>query len=227
MGEQKKKDTNYLKNIILSIIIILVYLFFGILSFPKEGETFNQFYYLTIGILFLFIVCLIYIKDLKKDLLDFRKNIGKNLIKVLLNGFLCILVVLIGNVLKDVLFGWIEMPSYKLIYPNIGKYTLYVSFVMIIYTPIIEGIIFNKCINDIIKNNVLFVIISSLIYGIMQVGVNFDNLLSILSIIPYVLFFMVISITYIKKKNIVFPILIWMVYSIITFFIQYTAVLGW
>lgn len=224
--KQKKDTTNYI-NIIINIIIILAYLFVGVLSFPKENQSFNQTYYFVIGILFLIIINFVYYKDIKRDFIEFKQHLLKNFLSVLLKGFLCVVVVLIGNFLKDLLFGWIQMSSYELIYPNIGKYTLYVAFVMILYTPIVEGIIFNKSLHNLIKNNVLFVVLSSLIYGIMQVGIEFNNILSVISIIPYMLFFMVISITFVKKKNIIFPILIWMIYSIITFLTQYTAVLGW
>lgn len=223
---KKENEKNY-ANIIINLILILLYLFIGVLSFPKEGQNFNQWYYLVIGILFLIIVNLVYYKDIKSDIMIFKQNFIKNFLNVLLKGFLCVIVVLIGNFLKDLLFGWIQMSSYELIYPNIGRYTLYVAFVMILYTPIVEGIIFNKSIHNIIKNDALFVILASIIYGIMQVGIQFNDMLSVISIIPYVLFFSVISVTYVKKKNIVFPILIWMIYSIITFLIQYTAVLGW
>lgn len=223
---KKENEKNY-ANIIINLILILLYLFIGVLSFPKEGQNFNQWYYLVIGILFLIIVNLVYYKDIKSDIMIFKQNFIKNFLNVLLKGFLCVIVVLIGNFLKDLLFGWIQMSSYELIYPNIGRYTLYVAFVMILYTPIVEGIIFNKSIHNIIKNDALFVILASIIYGIMQVGIQFNDMLSVISIIPYVLFFSVISVTYVKKKNIIFPILIWMIYSIITFLIQYTAVLGW
>lgn len=223
---KKGNEKNYV-NIIINLILILTYLLVGVLSFPKEGQSFNQWYYLVIGVLFLIIVNLVYYKDIKNDFMVFKQNFIKNLLNVLLKSFLCVIVVLIGNFLKDLLFGWIQMSSYELIYPNIGRYTLYVAFVMILYTPIVEGIIFNKSVHNIIKNDVLFVILTSIIYGIMQVGIQFNDMLSVISIIPYVLFFSVISITYVKKKNIIFPILIWMIYSIITFLIQYTAVLGW
>jgi len=224
---KKNKSRINIKEILINIAIIIAYLFIGILSFPKENASFNQEYYFIIGIFFILIVILLYCKDLKTEIKEFLAELWKNILKVVLMSILCVIVVTLGNFLKDLIFGWIQMSSYDLVYPNIAKYPLYVFFVMVIYTPLVEGIIFNKSFHNLIKNNVLFVIITSLIYGIMQVGVSLNNLVSIVSIIPYALFFMILSITYIKKKNVFFPIFIWLLYSGFQFFVQSTAVLGW
>ena len=207
--EEKKND---FKGLLINIAIIIVYLFIGILSFPKENEPFNQAYYLTIGIFFIIIICIVYSFDLRKEIKEFSKNIWKNILCVILIAFLCFAVVTLGNYLRDEIVGSVQMSSYNLVYPNIEKYPFYVFFVMVIYTPLIEGIIFNKSMHNVIKNNVLFVIIASIIYGMMQVGVAFNSIASIISIIPYALFFMIVSFTYVKKKNIFFPIFIWLLF---------------
>ena len=222
-----KNDTLKLRKILINICLVLAYLFVGILRFPSGNKPFNQLYYITIGILFIIIVCIIYKKDLTKEIKEFGKNIFKNIIYIMLISLLSVVVVTIGNFLKDLLVGWVQMSSYKLVYPNIAKYPIYVFFVMVIYTPLIESIVFNKSIHNIIENKYLFVIITSIIYGIMQVGIGFNNLVAIISIVPYMFFLFFMSSTYVKKKNIFFPIFIWLLYSGFQFFVQSTVLFGW
>ena len=94
--------------------------------------------------------------------------------------------------------------------------TIYTFFKTLLYAPIVEELIFKKSIRDIINNNVAFVLISSSIYTIMNF-IYTSNIPEYIwfDIIQYFTFSSILSIAYIKNKNIIPVMIIKFIYNLI------------
>ena len=84
----------------------------------------------------------------------------------------------------------------------LSKWPIYITaFLAIIIAPLIEELMFRGFIKKFIKNDILFVIISSLVFGALHVT-SADSLQQILYIIPYSVLGLAFSLNYVKTKNI-------------------------
>ena len=84
----------------------------------------------------------------------------------------------------------------------LSKWPIYITaFLAIIIAPLIEELMFRGFIKKFIKNDILFVIISSLVFGGLHVT-SADSLQQVLYIIPYSVLGLAFSLNYVKTKNI-------------------------
>lgn len=209
-------------NIVIPLIAIVIYLIFGIMSFPTEGNTgsFNVLYYVVCAVFTMTMMIFLYKKELKEDFKAFSKKFVKNIlicfsIMLILYAILCV-----ANNFIYYIFGYSKINTDSIVFPNMNNLIFYTMFVMVIYNPFIESVIFNLSLNKIINNKILFIIISSVLFGFMQVGMQ---MFMIVYSIPYILIGAVITILYIKKKNIFYPIFTWVIYYAIQLFLQSSA----
>ena len=79
---------------------------------------------------------------------------------------------------------------------------LLTAFLAIIIAPLTEELMFRGFIRKFIKNDVLFVLLSGLIFGGLHV-LSADSLQQVLFIIPYSVLGFAFSLNYVKTKNIV------------------------
>ena len=214
------------KNKIVSIVLLIIYLIFGIMAFPNMDNVnnFNSLYYIVSAIFTLSFVLFFTKDDLKKEFKEFKKNIIKNLLYCFIIFICMFLIVTLSNFLIDKLLGWEEINSSKLIFPNINSMFLYTLFVLLIYAPFIEGIIFTKIIKNIIKNKIAWILISGILFGLLQIGFDFSSYSSLIFSLPYIIIGILVSFIYEKKENVFYPIFIWFFYYLFQFFIQYMAI---
>lgn len=213
------------KNKIVSIVLLIIYLIFGIMAFPNMDNVnnFNSLYYIVSAIFTLSFVLFFTKDDLKKEFKEFKKNIIKNLLYCFIIFICMFLIVTLSNFLIDKLLGWEEINSSKLIFPNINSMFLYTLFVLLIYAPFIEGIIFTKIIKNIIKNKIAWILISGILFGLLQIGFDFSSYSSLIFSLPYIIIGILVSFIYEKKENVFYPIFIWFFYYLFQFFVQYMA----
>jgi len=168
-------------------------------------------------LIYTLIVIKAYKSDLQKEFNEYKKQKSK------LKNILIWVLILFGI---NILFSLIL----KLIIPQLNSLdnnsesivqlfeisTIYTFFKTLLYAPVIEELVFKKSIRDIINNDIAFVLISSSIYTIM----NFIYTSSIpeymyFDIIQYFTFSSILSIAYIKNKNIIPIMIIKFIYNLI------------
>ena len=218
----KSKQDNIKRNIIMPIIAIFVYLFIGIMAFPKKENigNFSISYYIICAIFTLIIMFSLFKDDIKNDIKDFKKNIFKNLLTCLLTMLIAYVILCVANNLIYYSFGYSKIGTDSLVFPNMNNLVFYTIFVMVIYNPFVESMVFNLALKKIFNNNIIFIIISSISFGIMQVGIKLNM---IIYAIPYILIAALISMLYVKKRNIFYPIFTWFIYYAVQLFIQSSA----
>lgn len=156
---------------------------------------------ITMVILYIIQVSLLIIpmwNELKRDFVVFKDNFKLYLSRTLPRFGLILIAYFIFNFTLTVLAGTI--PTNQAI---INEWPLYISaFLAIIIAPLTEELMFRGFLKKFIKNNFLFVIASSLIFGGLHV-IQADSLQQFLFIIPYSILGFAFSLNYVKTKNIV------------------------
>lgn len=141
--------------------------------------------------------------ELKRDFVVFKNNfklyISKTLPRfgiIIISYFICTFAVMlfVGENSENQLL--------------LNSLPLYISaFLAIIVAPLTEELMFRSFIRKFIKNDVLFVLISSIIFGVLHITVA-SSWQQVLYILPYSILGFAFSLNYLKTKNIASNILL-------------------
>lgn len=136
-------------------------------------------------------------KELKRDFKAFKGNF-KLYIKNMLPRFGIILIIYIISSLAVTMFVSAISTNQALI----SQMPIYVSaFFAIIVAPLTEELMFRGFMKKFIKNDIAFIIISSIVFGGLHV-INATEINQYLYIIPYSILGLAFSLNYVKTKNI-------------------------
>ena len=168
-------------------------------------------------LIYALIVINVYKSDLQREFNEYKKQKSK------FKNILIWVLILFGiNILFSLILKTIILQLNNLdnnsesIIQLFELSTIYTFFKTLLYAPIVEELIFKKSIRDIINNNVAFVLISSSIYTIMNF-IYTSNIPEYIwfDIIQYFTFSSILSIAYIKNKNIIPVMIIKFIYNLI------------
>ena len=179
---------------------ILQLLGFNKLSIPLK---------LTVSIIYeLFIlltIIFIYLKTIAKDFKDFIKNIKCYINKYLKYWFLNIGLMTISNIIIINITNISNSTNQEYVTKLLGKYPLYTIIVTILIAPITEELLFRLNIRKIFNKDIIFIVLSGLIFGALHLTVA-TNIKELLFIIPYSIPGFIFAYTYVKSDNIFVPI---------------------
>ena len=155
---------------------------------------------ITVSLLYIIQICSLVIpmlKELKRDFIAFKNNF-KIYISNMLPRFGIIFIVYAISSLALVSFVGNISTNQEII----SQWPIYISaFLAIIIAPLTEELMFRGFMKKFIKNDILFIILSSLIFGGLHI-MQSENLSQILFIIPYSILGFAFSLNYVKTKNI-------------------------
>ncbi len=213
------------KKLLQTLFVLLIYFIF-ILKFSSTKLTITNF---LSYLIFLTIILIIYYKDLKKYYLDLKKD--KNKVVTILLYF--VVFFLLSAIFSNIILNIIEKStsikfnvdtSNKTIFSLFKifpKGTLFVIFFTCIFTPLVEELVFRKSIRDVIKNNVIFVIVSSLLSWYFQVSLLNPSIPEFVLAISTLLNSLFASIIFVRKDNILYSIFPRMLYNVVICLIQF------
>lgn len=138
------------------------------------------------------------LNEIKRDFIAFKSNFKLYLSKMLPRFGIIIIFYVLCTLPVVLLVG--EDSSNQEVIKNLPIYIS--AFLAIIVAPLTEELMFRGFIKKFIKNDILFVIISSLIFGGLHIT-SADSLQQVLYIIPYSILGFAFSLNYVKTKNIV------------------------
>ena len=98
---------------------------------------------------------------------------------------------------------------------------LYMCFSTIIFSPIIEEITFRKTFRNIISNNLLFIVISGFIFGLVHTNITDNTFNDFLVAIPYIIMGIDFGYIYSKSDNIFTTIFYHSMHNFILLIIQF------
>lgn len=170
----------------------------------KNMSNFNlSILYIIIDISFMLIIYLIYRKELNKELTRYIKNFPK------LFGFgfkfwlIGLAIMCTSNILISLVCNQ-PAANEAQIQEALIKMPIYMAFASSIVAPFTEEIIFRKCLKKLFKSNVLFIITSGIIFGLIH-NITTLGTIQMLYIIPYGAFGAVFAYMYVKSKSIFVP----------------------
>ena len=189
-----KEDFKKYKYIIKAILIfifsyfVLDYAFSYTLYYLKVKELSGPMLVILNAlknIILLFVLFLIYRKDLIRDWDKFRANVFDNLDEGIKYWFLGLVGMVASNLIINFVFKGGQAGNEQ----AVQDYIKYLPWLMLINVgflgPMVEELVFRKTFRDAIKNKWLFIIISGLIFGGMHVVGSYTGLVDLLFIIPY------------------------------------------
>ncbi len=197
-----KKSEVLLKTTSLYLVYFL-YTYFGSYIANMFPTLDSQLVMLILDILFLLVIVLIYKKALKKDFQILKKDytVGK-IFKVIAIGFLSIIVinVLVAGI-TQLLFqeGSVDQNTQSI--QNLASLSmLYTVFKTMIFGVVAEELLFRESLSDLIDNNVLFVLVSAVIYTIMNFIFTSDAF-NMSQVLAYFLPALLFGTIYVKNKR--------------------------
>lgn len=171
---------------------------------------------LLIDLIFIISLFFIFKKELLAEAKIFNKNKLKNAYIAFFYWVLGSLAMLITSIIINELFP-INTLNDNMVKLLINKYLIAMSISTIVFTPIIEDIIFRFIPRQLIKNNFLFILISSLIFSSIHLLFKITTIYDYLLIIPYSCMGIALAASYVKTKNVYTPIMLHMFHNLFVF----------
>lgn len=212
-----------IKEIIKFILIFLLYLLYSdiiIIILTKLGVNIKALpNNLKITIMFLINLSLMimlfifYSKSIKENLKDLKLNF-KSYIKDNFKYYVIgLLIMIISNIIIS-FFVEGNSTNETLIREYINIMPIYMIFSSCIYAPFTEEMVFRKSLRNCFNNNVLYILLSGLIFGSMHL-LSASNLVELVFLIPYSSLGCVFAYMYYKTNNIFVPMTFHMVHNTI------------
>lgn len=149
-------------------------------------------------------------------------------VKIILGGFLCLFIVnMIGAMLTSLI-----IPSSLALDDNteaiysLSKISIgYTLFKTVLFSIIAEELVFKKAVRDVISDNTLFVIVSSVIYGLVNIAYSNFSVVTITDFIQCFLFSTILSYIYVKyEDNIIVVMFVKFAYNLIPITLMFLGV---
>ncbi len=202
-------------NLIKIVIIYLIYF-----VYTSIIDSLLHFIGITDDVIILFIsdlcfflgIVLYYKETIRKNVYEFKKNYTvKGKMIVVLKWFFIITIINFLYASFSYLIPGSNPPldentiSLREI-ANVSS--LYIIFKTLIFASVAEELLFKKAIRDVIQNDVLFCIVSSVIYATVNIMYTNITIFSIVDFIQYFIFAILLSYCYVKNKDNIFIIMV-------------------
>ena len=208
-----KDNRKNLVNILTGFGVILFYLIAT--SFPESllmlfnvdysnlSLAFKSIYLILYEALITLVIIYVYRKDVIPNFKDFIKNNIKYFKKYIKYWFIMLGLMMLSNLII-INFTSTDISNNQQIIVDTLKYApIYTFIVSVLIAPILEELVFRLSFRKIIsKNNILYIIISGLIFGSMHVIGDFNSIIDLLFIIPYSIPGFIFAYIYSKSNNI-------------------------
>lgn len=188
-----EKNTR-LKNMLKGLLAILLYFFVSIfkelplLLVGLRYDSLNIFakecYSISIEVLLILAIILIFKEQFKKALNDLKKNHLKYFTGNFKFYILGVIIMMLANYLILVL-GGTTSDNETAIRGQFTNYPIYTFISAVFLAPLLEESVFRLSFRNIFKNNVLFILSSSLIFGGLHLTGMLDSNLFALYLIAY------------------------------------------
>lgn len=184
-----------IKEIIIGLLALLMYFLLisaETLPFKIVGVDINimpswlKIIYLIIyEIMVIAIMLLIFNKKIVKDFKDILINHKEYYSKYFKYYLIGLAIMLISNSIIIYIFESGMSSNEEAIRDLFKVSPLYIYFSSVIYAPIVEELTFRQGIRNIMGKNILFILVSGLLFGGLHVITDVNNLVDLLYIIPY------------------------------------------
>lgn len=213
----EKEKNNDLKNALMGCGVIFLYLIataipnellsiFGI-DYNNLNTIFKTIYLALYQILLTLLIIYIYRKDFIPNFKDFIKNNITYFKKYIKYWFIMLVLMITSNLIITMFTTTNISTNQETINETLKLAPIYTFIVSVFVAPILEELVFRLSIRKIFAHtNILFILVSGLIFGSMHVLGTCENLIDLLFIIPYSIPGFIFAYIYTKSNNICIPI---------------------
>lgn len=153
-------------------------------------------------LLILFLIAFIFRKELKKDFEDLKQNHKTYFKKYLKYWFLMLALMMISNLFIQIVLPNQIAGNEEQIREMFKVSPIYIFISSVLIAPFLEELVFRLGIRHVIKNDILFILVSGLVFGSLHVFGNVEVPLDYLYIIPYSIPGFIFAYILTKSKNI-------------------------
>ena len=227
-GEIMKKEN--LKQSILGLCVVISYFIYSYYQTAPLSllginyynlSMFDKIVYLMVTeLIYLLILFFIYRKEYIRNFKDYIKNFKNYMPKYMEYWALAFSLMLISNFFIVTLFPNSVATNQETINNILVQAPFYMIVSAVIFAPFLEETIFRFSFRKIFKNDLVFIILSGLVFGGLHVIGSFNNLIDLIYIIPYSIPGVVFAYTLVKSKNIFIPMSLHFFHNGIMMFIE-------
>ena len=205
-----------LKKITIFIGLFLIFLFSSLfyiipleilnIDYSSLNSSMKVLLSICSSLIIISILIIIYHKDLKEMLWDYKKYYKEYFDLGLKCWFVGLVIMCLSNILISILTP-VHEANNEVLVQNMLKASPFLSFISSsLLAPFIEEMIFRKSLGDIFDNKYFKIIMSALIFGLLHVIFSFNTWYDFLYVIPYGALGGAFSYILTKKNNIFIPI---------------------
>lgn len=215
--------TNNIWKYFKVVFIVLFYFLFNsifnyILSFFKINITsLSKSNVIILSILseliFALLLYLIYRKDINNSFKDYKENFKDYFIFGFKWWIIGIFIMIVSNVIISFLYSG-NSTNEEMVETIFTVAPIYMFISTVIIGPFTEEMIFRRTIKEIFTNDILYIIVCGLFFGLVHVLVG-TNMMELLFIIPYGALGSIFAYMYVKKNNILIPFTFHLIHNFI------------
>lgn len=212
---EKEKKFN-LKNILTGIGVIFFYLFTSTfvteilsmlgINYESLNTNLKSTCLIIYQILMTLVIVYIYKKTIITDFKIFIKNNIKYFKEYIKYWFLMLILMISSNLIVTFFTTTDIANNQNTIIETLKVAPIYTFILTVFVAPILEELVFRLSFRKIFNNNILFILLSGLVFGSMHVIGTCEHLIDLLFIIPYSIPGFIFGYVYTKCKNICIPI---------------------
>lgn len=206
---------NYLNSALLGIGALLIYFIFPYLEAPLLNlfdinvinipDFIKYFYLINWEILILALILMIFNKDIIEDFKDLKKNHLGYFKKYFKYWLLALGIMMLSNAVIMFISDSTTSGNEELIRNLFKTNPIYIYIISVFIAPFVEELVFRKAIYKIIPNNILFILVSGLVFGGLHVIGNVEVWTDILYLIPYCAPGFIFAYIMTKTNNVLVP----------------------
>ena len=214
-----KKEESPLNKVILLYVIYFLYTMLGSMLASKLNISNSAYIMMPADVLFLVFSVIMYKDNLKNDFQKLKETKFLKTIGIILLGIISIILLNgIMGVITDIIVPDLNMDSNTSAMLSLLRTSpIYAFFKVLVFAPIAEEILFRESISTCVKDNILFIIFSDLIYTMMNFIFN-SSTLTLVDLLVYFVPALLFSFIYVKNnRNIIIVMIIKFVMQFIPF----------
>lgn len=185
----------YIKNAAIGIIAIIMYIVLSeieLFPFQALGVDVNSLpsfikiaYLLIYEVMVISVMLIIFNKKITKDFKDILLNHKEYYSKCMKYWLIGLVVMILSNSLLAIMSEGGIAGNEEALREMFKTSPIYIYLSSIIYAPIVEELVFRQGIRNIFGRNILFIIISGVVFGGLHVITSATTTFDLLYIIPY------------------------------------------
>ena len=166
-------------------------------------------------LIYVFAMIFIFWEDIKRCIKDLKKDFSSKVLLGLNCWIIGCLVMTISSVIISLITGNSTSTNEGLVRQSIKVAPIFMLFLCTVVAPIFEEMTFRKALYGLIKNKVVFIISSGVIFGLLHIAGSYSGPLDLLYVIPYGAMGCSFAFLLTQTDNIVLPIGIHMIHNFI------------